>query len=114
MFFLGFITTVLIARALGPTGKGQLAYLMLFLGILSSYSHFGIINATTYFFKKSNFKAEDVFSTNINYILLITATIALTIIPLKLSGHIFLEYDFWLVFFSVFFVFFLCCNFYII
>ena len=33
---LGFVTSILIARALGPEGKGYLAYFLLIIGLINS------------------------------------------------------------------------------
>jgi len=52
-FVLGVIGTILIARALGPSGKGAIAMLALIPGVLSLVGKLGIGSANAYFVAKN-------------------------------------------------------------
>ncbi|WP_370622174.1 oligosaccharide flippase family protein [Bacillus sp. JCM 19034] len=52
IMLLGFIISVLVARALGPEGKGQVAYFMLFFGMIARFGNFGINDSLGYYIKK--------------------------------------------------------------
>jgi len=93
---LGFVTSILIARALGAEGKGYIAYFLLIFGLIAGYGHFGINNATTYFQKRSSYQENDVYNVNISYLLIISFFISISIIFLKYYGFILSEYN-WLI-----------------
>ena len=90
---LGFVTSILIARALGPEGKGYLAYFLLIIGLISSYGHFGITNATIYFQKRTKYKEQDVFNVNTTYLLILSVIILIIIVILKFNNIILSEYN---------------------
>jgi len=93
---LGFVTSILIARALGPEGKGYIAYFLLIFGLIANYGHFGINNATTYFQKRSNYQENEVYNVNITYLLIISFFISIIVITLKYYGFALIEYN-WLI-----------------
>ena len=84
----GFITSILIARQLGPAVKGQVTYLMLIFRLLSEYGHLGINNATMYFQKKSKYSESEVYSTNMTYSLVIILFYSVVIILLRFNDVI--------------------------
>ena len=47
-YAIGFVASVLIARALGPTGRGLYAFPIAFLGIVMALSHLGLEHANVY------------------------------------------------------------------
>ena len=49
MFFVAFATSIVIARNLGPDGKGQLTLLTTFTGLLALATNLGIGSATIYY-----------------------------------------------------------------
>jgi len=87
---LGFVTSIVIARALGAQGQGEYSYLILIFGLLGSYGHGGILNATTYFYKRTNYEDSEVFSTNLIYCLVNSLILILVISFLKYK-NIFLD-----------------------
>jgi O-antigen/teichoic acid export membrane protein len=93
---LGFITSILIARALGPEGKGYIAYFLLIFGLIASYGHLGINNATTYFQKRSNYQENEVYNVNITYLLIISFFISSIVITLKYYEFALIDYS-WLI-----------------
>lgn len=80
---IGFITSILIARSLGPENQGQLSYYVLIFGIIASYGHFGINSSTSYFLKKTNFKREDIINTNITTLCILNIIYIISIIALR-------------------------------
>lgn len=101
---LGFITSILIARGLGADGKGYTAYAVLIFGLLGGYGHLGINNATTYFQKKSEFKEENVYNTNISYLLVVWVMISIAVIILKRFNIFLQDYDLFFILFGLLFV----------
>jgi len=60
VFGFQFISGIIIARMLGPTGKGGLAILEILPGLLIMFGHFGIGNACTYYLGKKVYPLEKV------------------------------------------------------
>lgn len=69
---LGFVSSILIARGLGPTNQGQFSFFVLVFGIIATYGHFGFTTSISYFMKKSKFNENDVINSNISIILLLS------------------------------------------
>ncbi len=90
---LGIVTSILVARSLGAEGKGYLAYFLLIIGLISSYGHLGINNATTYFQKRSKYEEQDVFNVNVTYLLILSVVISIIIVLLKFYNIILSEYN---------------------
>jgi len=67
---LGFLINIVIARALGSTILGQVNYLFVVFGILGSYGHFGVLNATSYCYRNDKCDGDRQFRTNITYLVL--------------------------------------------
>jgi O-antigen/teichoic acid export membrane protein len=106
----GFITSILIARQLGPTVKGQVAYLMLIFRLLSEYGHLGINNATMYFQKKSKYSESEVYNTNMSYSLFIILSYSIIILFLRFNNIILQDYTYLQVSFGIAFMFFTVFN----
>jgi O-antigen/teichoic acid export membrane protein len=53
LFAVAFLTSIIIARTLGPEGKGQLALLYTFLGVLGLLTNLGLTSATTYYVSRN-------------------------------------------------------------
>ncbi|WP_010293030.1 flippase [Clostridium senegalense] len=83
-----FITSLLITRQLGPSGKGDLAYLTLIISTISEYGHLGITYSLPYFYKKSKSSPQDIFNTNILTIIAISLVITMIIIGWKIGGNL--------------------------
>lgn len=67
---LGFLINVVIARVLGSVALGQVNYFFVIFGILGSYGHFGVLNATSYCYKNDVCDGERQFRTNVTYLVL--------------------------------------------
>ena len=54
--FFGFFTNILVARALGPEGKGYIAYYFLIFTTISSYGDFHHLSGQSQFWLKNTVK----------------------------------------------------------
>ncbi|WP_307355632.1 flippase [Hathewaya limosa] len=90
---LAFVISILIARKLGPTGRGYLAFFMLIADLVASYGHLGIINATNYFETRMGFKKEKIYNINLTYNILICIIMAVVFSVLYTNGIAFKNYD---------------------
>lgn len=77
---IGFVTSILIARSLGPENQGQLSYYVLIFGLIATYGHLGVNSSTSYFLKKTNFKREDITNTNISMLIILDVLYIVAII----------------------------------
>jgi len=82
----GILTSVIVARALGPDGQGYIAYLILIFNLLGTFGHFGIVSAVTYFQKRSDYERSIIYSSNFNYMILICLALSALIIFLRYTG----------------------------
>lgn len=80
---IGFATSVLIARGLGPTNQGEFSFYVLIFGLIASYGHFGITTSTSYFMKRSKYEVNDVVNTNISLLGLLSIIYFIAIIFLR-------------------------------
>jgi len=62
--FLTVVTSVIIARKLGPSGKGELAIAMLLSSTLVTFSGLGFDIASPFLISRKEFLAEDIHATN--------------------------------------------------
>jgi len=102
---LGFIISILVARAVGAEGKGYISYFLLIFGIIAGYGHFGINNATTYFQKRSSYKENYIYDVNISYLIVISFFVSICIIFLKYFGFVLIEYNWLMVFAGLIYIF---------
>ncbi len=89
----GVLTSVIVARALGPTGQGYIAYLILIFNLLGTFGHFGIVSAVTYFQKRSDFERSIIYSSNFNYLILICLVLSALVLFLRSTGLFLAEYS---------------------
>ncbi len=55
---IGMVTGILVARALGPSGKGQFTLITTFPALVFCLVHLGIAEANVYFLRKENHRVE--------------------------------------------------------
>lgn len=108
--FMGFGTSVIIARALGAEGKGYVQYLFLVFGIIANYGHLGISEATDYFIKRTNYDKETIYQNNLSYLLLLWVIISAVILLLWHNNKIFVDYKFIFIFEGILFILFSSFN----
>lgn len=91
---LSFIVGVIIAKNLGPKDLGYAKFLILTLSTFAQFGHIGIIDATSYFQRKSRHTLEQIFKVNFTFLCIIAVLISGTLILLKSFDIIFDEYSF--------------------
>ena len=94
---LGAITGIIVARALGPSGQGYAAYILLIFTLLGSFGHFGLGNAVTFFQKKSSLDRTAIYSSNINTIILLSLLLSIPVLLLYYSGILLSGYSIYFV-----------------
>src|SRR3989344_3580733 len=60
MFVFGFLYLIIVARVLGPEGKGIYSLILLIPGLLMVLGSFGIESANVYFIGKDKYKTKDI------------------------------------------------------
>ncbi len=75
----GIFTGVIVARSLGPSGQGYVAYILLVFNLLGGFGHFGLSSAVTYFQKKSSFGRTEIYSSNVNTLSLISVVLVILV-----------------------------------
>jgi len=101
---LGFLTSIIVVRSLGPDGQGYIAYFILIFGLIADYGDLGINSATTYFQKKSAYSQEEVYNVNISFLLIICSIISGVVIVLKNLNLILNNYSFYIILCGLIFV----------
>ena len=100
---IGFLTSVLIARGLGPSNQGQFSFYVLIFNLIVSYGDFGIISSTSYYMKKTKYKEEDVINNNISLLIVLCLLYFAVIVIFKDS--IFYDNTLWfLIIWSVYYI----------
>jgi len=62
IFIFGFVTMIILARILGPTGKGIYSLILLIPGLMVAFGNFGIGSANIYFIGSKKYKIQDIVS----------------------------------------------------
>jgi O-antigen/teichoic acid export membrane protein len=91
--FILFGTTVITARALGPENLGYTKYIILIVSTAAQFGNLGIIDATSYFQRKSSYDIRKIFNVNLSFLFILSFFLIALFTFLKLSGLIFLEYS---------------------
>ena len=69
--FLGLLASIIIARTLGPEGKGIYTLAILLPSLLLTFTNFGINPATVFYIGKKKYPLSEVFGTNIGITILL-------------------------------------------
>ena len=67
VLIIGTFAGIIIARFLGPEGKGIYVTLITLVGIISLLGSFGLESANTYFIGKKKFELKDIASTSLTF-----------------------------------------------
>lgn len=67
----GVVTGIVVARALGPTRQGYVAYIILIFTLIGNFGHLGITSAVAFHQKRSGFERTAIYSTNMNLLALL-------------------------------------------
>jgi O-antigen/teichoic acid export membrane protein len=100
-----FILSILVARALGAEGQGEIAYLFLIFSLLGSYGHLGINNSTMYFQKRTSYKEEEILNSNLTYLIINILFLTIIFSMLKHFQIAFSNYSFIIILLGMLFVF---------
>jgi len=65
LFFIGLGSSILIARILGPSGKGTYTLLILIPSLVVSIGSLGVSEATVYFLSKKKYTPQEVLGSNL-------------------------------------------------
>ena len=65
IFILGFFTSIILARALGPKGKGIYTLIILIPTVMLKLGSLGIEDANVYFTGSKKYKIEDIVSNSL-------------------------------------------------
>ncbi|MBN2857341.1 MAG: polysaccharide biosynthesis C-terminal domain-containing protein [Candidatus Delongbacteria bacterium] len=87
-----FGTSVITARALGPENLGYTKFLFLTLTTIAQFGSIGVIDATSYFQRKTKYDIETIFKVNFTFLLMAASLFIITILSLRMNGVIFEEY----------------------
>ncbi len=86
-FILGFVTSIILARTLGPKGKGIYALIILIPTLMLKLGSLGIENANVYFTGSKKYKIDDIVSNSLLSSILLGSILFLlffTIYPLAI------------------------------
>jgi len=102
IFIIGFASSIITARYLGPEGKGILAVLMTITGIISQFGNFGFHAANTYFVAKDRGKLTKIIGNTLWLSLLGGSIISLITLGIFFINHNFLtNIPFYLILFAL-------------
>ncbi|MDZ4182778.1 MAG: oligosaccharide flippase family protein [Candidatus Cloacimonadaceae bacterium] len=94
---LGFFTSVIVARSLGPEGQGYVAYIVLVFTLMGTFGHLGLNNAVMYFQKRSGYDKDQLFRLNTGFLFLMFLIISTGVIALWASGIVLSEYSYYFI-----------------
>ncbi len=90
---VGFATSVIAARVLGPAGMGYVAYAILFFTLIGDFGHLGLNNSTMYFMKRGGVPSGHLFSVNLTSLGLLFGVIASLLLFLRGTGLVLTSYS---------------------
>lgn len=91
----GALTSIIVARSLGPTKMGYVAYILLIFNLIGTFGHFGLTSAVAFFQKKSGFERAAIYNTNINILALIAVLLSILVILARSTGWLLSGYNSW-------------------
>ena len=65
VFIFGFVALIILARVLGPAGKGIYSLILLIPGLMLTFGSFGIESANVYFLGSKKYRIQDVVSNSL-------------------------------------------------
>ncbi|MBW6513153.1 MAG: polysaccharide biosynthesis C-terminal domain-containing protein [Candidatus Syntrophosphaera sp.] len=101
---IGGATSIIVARVLGPTGQGYIAYIILVFMLIGDFGHFGLNNSTMYFKKRSAYDPNHLFNVNVTALGLIFLVISALVLLLRSTGIALTGYNYLYVFGGLVFV----------
>lgn len=94
LIIFGLISSIIVAREFGTEGQGMIAYIMLFITIISNFGHFGILDAIP-FFKLFKIKKtiQEVYNSTLNFTIILSVLLIATSFLLRKYNILLVEYD---------------------
>lgn len=115
---IGFVANVLIARVLGPTGQGYIAYFMVIFVTIASNGDFGINQVAIHFISNPRYKKEEVYQVNATFLSILFLVISTVILIITKYNLFLTDYNSGLIFLGLIYIWGsfignLCTHFYI-
>src|SRR5690625_1677050 len=79
LLFGGFIVSIILARLLGPEGKGIITAVFVFPTLIASLADMGIRQSTAYFIGKDKYRLPDIIS-SVSFLWLITSFLSVILV----------------------------------
>lgn len=95
--FIAGVNTILFAKVLGAENRGIYSYIVLIIGLCYDYGNFGINIVSSIYLKDKNFKKNEVYNTNLKFLILSAGVISLILIGLRISNIFLVTYPVWTV-----------------
>lgn len=116
---ISFIANIIIARVLGPTGQGYVAYFMVIFVTIAANADFGINQVAIHFINNPKYKKEEVYQINATFLSIVFVAISISVIILKNVSSVFADYNIALIFIGLIYILGsfignLCTHFYIV
>lgn len=83
---LGALTSIVVARVLGPAGQGYAAYVLIIFTLIGDNGHFGLNNAVMYFKKRSTYDPGHLFNVNVTALGLLFLVISVAVLLIRSTG----------------------------
>lgn len=95
---LGALTSILVARVLGPAGQGYAAYVLIIFTLIGDNGHFGLNNAVMYFKKRSAYDTQQLFNVNVTALGLLFLLISAAVLLIRSTGLALTGYNYLFIF----------------
>jgi O-antigen/teichoic acid export membrane protein len=95
--FIAGVNTILFAKVLGAENRGIYSYIVLIIGLCYDYGHFGINIVSSIYLKDSRLKKNEVYNTNLKFLILSSGIISIILIGLRVSNIFLVSYPIWTV-----------------
>ena len=95
--FIAGVNTILFAKVLGAENRGIYSYIVLIIGLCYDYGHFGINIVSSIYLKDNKFRKNEVYNTNLKFLVLSSSIISIILIGLRISNIFLVTYPIWTV-----------------
>jgi len=90
---LGFLTSIALARTLGPSVRGELSYFLLVFNTISEYAPIAILHSVPYFLKRTSYSEKHVLSVDFLFLLLVISVTSCILFFGSVAGLFLKEYS---------------------
>ncbi|MGL5066377.1 MAG: polysaccharide biosynthesis C-terminal domain-containing protein [Sarcina sp.] len=95
--FIAGVNTILFAKVLGAENRGIYSYIVLIIGLCYDYGNFGINIVSSIYLKDNKFRKNEVYNTNLKFLILSSGIISIILIALRVSNIFLVTYPTWTV-----------------